>query len=67
YFILGRKTVNPDSLINYGNTAIWIGGVIAYRLLLSWDSPLGITLPVMLLVGLLSVLVKGGIGLCSKQ
>ncbi|MGD9154263.1 MAG: putative hydroxymethylpyrimidine transporter CytX [Bacillota bacterium] len=67
YFILGRKTVNPDSLFNYGNTAVWIGGVIAYRLLLSWDSPLGITLPVMLLVGLLSVLVKGGIGLCSKQ
>jgi putative hydroxymethylpyrimidine transporter CytX len=67
YFLLDRKTVDPNSLFNCGNAALWIGGVIAYRLLLSWDSPLGITLPVIALVGMLSVLVNGGIRLCSKQ
>jgi putative hydroxymethylpyrimidine transporter CytX len=67
YFILKKQKVDPGSLFNLKNSALWVVGVIAYRLLLSWNSPLGITLPVMLLVSILGVLLHGGIRLCSKQ
>jgi putative hydroxymethylpyrimidine transporter CytX len=59
YFIFKKKNVESESLFNLKNISLWIIGVIAYRLLLSWDSPLGVTLPVMLLVGLLKKVSQG--------
>jgi putative hydroxymethylpyrimidine transporter CytX len=67
YFIFKKKKVDPGSLLNFPNTALWILGVIGYRLLLTWDSPVGVTLPVMIIVSILSVLLHGGIRLCPKQ
>jgi putative hydroxymethylpyrimidine transporter CytX len=67
YFIFKKQKVDPGSLFSLKNAALWIVGVIAYRLLLSWDSPFGITLPVMMIVSLLGILLNGGISLCSQK
>jgi putative hydroxymethylpyrimidine transporter CytX len=67
YFIFKKQKVDPGALFSLKNAALWIVGVIAYRLLLSWDSPLGITLPVMMIVSILGILLNGGISLCSQK
>lgn len=59
YFILKRKTIDTDCAINLKNTAIWVLGVIAYRMLMPYNSPIGITLPVMIGIGILSIIVNG--------
>jgi putative hydroxymethylpyrimidine transporter CytX len=67
YFIFKKQKIDSGSVFNLKNTMLWIVGVIAYRVLLSWDSPLGITLPVMLIVSILGILLNGGIRLCSPK
>ncbi len=56
YFLLKRDrfAVAADSR----NLVIWLVGFIAYRLLMSVDTPVGYTLPDMLLTVLLCVIVE---------
>jgi putative hydroxymethylpyrimidine transporter CytX len=67
YFILQKKTVVSSSLFNFKNTVLWLAGVVAYQLLLSYNSLLGITLPVMMGVSFLGILLNGGKRLCPKK
>lgn len=67
YFLLGKKNSAPRCLLNLKNTGIWISGVVVYRLLLPYNSPLGITLPVMVMMSILSILINGGMGLWAKK
>ena len=67
YFVLNKKAFDENSLFNIKNTIIWVMGVTAYRMMLSYDSPLGITLPVMLGITLICIVTEGGIRVCSKK
>ncbi|MDD2992855.1 MAG: cytosine permease, partial [Pygmaiobacter sp.] len=51
YFIL--KKDNSASKFNWGNLALWLVGFVLYRVFLYLDTPIGNTVPVMLLTGLL--------------
>ena len=51
--ILDRR----DTSVNLTNLVLWAMGFCLYRQLLDWDTPLGITFPVIVAVVLLSVLV----------
>lgn len=66
FFILKKKSIT-NHLINIPNLLIWIIGVFGYRALMPYNSIVGITLPVMIGIGLLSILINGGIKLCSKK
>ncbi|HBF36246.1 MAG TPA: putative hydroxymethylpyrimidine transporter CytX [Firmicutes bacterium] len=67
YFLYRQKEINSHCLLNLKNTVLWILGVIIYRLLLPYNSPIGITLPVMALISILSIFVNGGIRLWNKK
>lgn len=55
YYILGQKDVSQSvSVVNFG---VWLAGFILYRLVLGFTPPCGITLPVVLIVSLLTWLV----------
>ena len=45
-------------MLDLKNALLWAAGFVLYRLLLPYDTPVGITLPVMLLVGVSSVVVR---------
>ena len=51
YFIL--KKDSSASKFNWGNLALWLVGFVLYRVFLYLDTPIGNTVPVMLLTGLL--------------
>lgn len=51
YFIL--KKDSSASKFNWGNLALWLVGFVLYRVFLYLDTPLGNTVPVMLVTGLL--------------
>lgn len=51
YFIL--KKDSSASKFNWGNLALWLMGFVLYRVFLYLDTPIGNTVPVMLLTGLL--------------
>jgi len=57
YYFAGKREVKAESLWNVKNIMLWAGGFAAYRLLMPYMTFIGITLPVMLGVGLLSVLL----------
>ncbi len=67
FFILHTQKVDPKRFYNLKNTALWIIGILIYRLLLPLDSPAGATLPVMVLLSVLCVLVNGGINRWKKN
>ncbi|MGI6361518.1 MAG: putative hydroxymethylpyrimidine transporter CytX [Bacillota bacterium] len=50
YYVLGKKTVDPKCMINWQNLIIWAVGFVIYRLLMSYNSFIGITIPVMLII-----------------
>ncbi len=58
YWLVGRREIDPSRSLDLGNAVLWGMGFVLYRLLLPYSSPVGITLPVMLLVGGLSLLAK---------
>ena len=58
YWLLGRREIDPGRLLDLRSALLWAIGFILYRLLLPYDTPVGITLPVMLLVGVLSIVVR---------
>lgn len=55
YFVLHAD--RRDTSVNLTNLVLWVMGFCLYRQLLDWDTPLGITFPVIVAVVLLSVLV----------
>ncbi|MGE4283236.1 MAG: putative hydroxymethylpyrimidine transporter CytX [Clostridia bacterium] len=67
FFILKNNTLNSSCLFNMKNSVIWVIGVILYRLLMNIDTPIGSTLPTMLLVALICIIVNKGVILCSKK
>ena len=58
YWLFGRREIDPGRLLDLKNALLWAAGFVLYRLLLPYDTPVGITLPVMLLVGISSVVVR---------
>lgn len=58
YFILKRKSAG--GAFDLKNLLIWAGGFLFYRFFLSVGSPVGGTIPVMLIVGAACVIFKGG-------
>jgi purine-cytosine permease-like protein len=67
YFILKNDTLNIKSILNFKNSLLFVFGVGVYYVLLNIDTPLGTTLPTMLIVAVCCVLVEGGRWLCSKK
>ena len=58
YWLFGRREIDPGRLLDLKNALLWAAGFVLYRLLLPYDTPVGITLPVMLLVGVSSIVVR---------
>ncbi|MDR1831235.1 MAG: putative hydroxymethylpyrimidine transporter CytX [Fusobacteriaceae bacterium] len=56
YFILGRDA--GKKAYDLGNLLIWLVGFVLYRIFLKIDTPLGNTLPVMILTGGLCIVVR---------
>ncbi len=67
YFILKNQAVDVHCLLNARNIVIWVAGVIGYRMLMAYDSPVGITLPVMLVIGMICIITQGGRKICSQE
>nr|WP_312578620.1 putative hydroxymethylpyrimidine transporter CytX [Sedimentibacter sp.] len=67
YFILKKNKINDEIPLNIKNSAVWIIGVCVYRYLLNMDTPIGITLPTMIITSLLCIIINGGLKLCSKK
>jgi putative hydroxymethylpyrimidine transporter CytX len=65
FFILKKDHANQA--FNLTNLILWGAGFAIYRLFLSVDTPLGSTLPVMGIVGVLCLIVEGGKKLCLKK
>lgn len=57
YWLFGRREIDPGCALDLRNAVLWAAGFALYRLLLPYSSPVGITLPVMLLIGALSFAV----------
>jgi purine-cytosine permease-like protein len=47
YFLLRRRSLRPQDSPCLKNLLLWLGGFVAYRLLLPYNTVVGITLPVM--------------------
>ena len=58
YWLLGRREIDPSRPLDLRSALLWAAGFVFYRLLLPYDTPVGITLPVMLLVGVSSIVVR---------
>lgn len=59
YFLLHQREIRPQNSLNIKNLILWLIGFIAYRMLMPYNTIVGITLPVML--GLLAVSYVWGI------
>ncbi|MEG1426185.1 MAG: putative hydroxymethylpyrimidine transporter CytX [Oscillospiraceae bacterium] len=55
YFLCGKQ--ETSSRFNIKNTVLWVVGFVAYQFLMPYNSVLGITLPVMVGMGLISFFV----------
>jgi len=58
YFILKKDCSGKPA--NFLNLLLWLAGFVIYRLFMSIDTVLGSTLPVMIIISILSILVNGG-------
>lgn len=58
YYVLGKKSISGIPKFNIKNLILWVIGVIIYRLLMSFVTFVGITLPVMILVSILCVIMN---------
>ncbi len=66
FFILKQNA--EDRAFNLTNIILWVIGFIIYRLFMNVDTVIGSTVPVMIIIGLISVLVKKGKALiCFKK
>lgn len=55
FFILKRD--HTAESVNWLNIVLWVLGVILYRYLLSVDTPVGITVPVVVIIMVISTLI----------
>ena len=55
FFILKRD--HTAESVNWLNIVLWVLGVILYRYLLSVDTPVGITVPVVVIIMILSTII----------
>ena len=55
FFIL--KQDHTEDSVNWLNLVLWVLGVILYRFLLNVDTPVGITVPVVVILMVVSALV----------
>ncbi|AGX45247.1 putative hydroxymethylpyrimidine transporter CytX [Clostridium saccharobutylicum] len=62
YFIFNKKSIEEKNVVDIKNIIIWIIGVFAYRILMQFNSIVGITIPVMIGIALLCILIN----LCLK-
>ncbi|MDR3258367.1 MAG: putative hydroxymethylpyrimidine transporter CytX [Fusobacteriaceae bacterium] len=60
YFILGKKEIGLQKILNIKNVLLWCVGFVGYRLLMEYDTPVGITLPVMVVIGALYFFICKG-------
>jgi len=58
FFILKKDYSNQ--MVNMTNLILWAIGFIIYRMFMAIDTPVGSTLPVMIVIGILCILVNGG-------
>lgn len=58
FFILKKDYSNQ--MVNITNLIIWAIGFVIYRMFMAIDTPVGSTLPVMIVIGILCILVNGG-------
>ena len=56
YFIL--KKDSSESAFNLVNLVVWVAGFGIYRMAMSFDSPVGYTLPVMVIVSIICVIAE---------
>ncbi len=67
FFILKNNKLDENNMINIKNLIIWVIGVLIYRLFMNLDTPIGSTLPTMIILSILYIIIDGGIKLCSKK
>ena len=58
YYFIGLTKIETSSVLNIKNIILWCFGVILYRFLMIFNTPLGITLPVMIIIALLSIIIN---------
>lgn len=58
YYIFKNKTISNLPQFNIGNLVLWIIGIIIYRILMQFNTFIGITFPVMLLIAFLCFIVN---------
>jgi len=57
YFIFKKHNIDSKKMWNVKNLIIWAIGVFGYRMLMQYNSPIGITLPIMLGISILCVII----------
>lgn len=67
FFILKNDKLDEKSIFNIKNSIIWVIGVGIYRVLMNLDTPIGSTLPTMIILSVICILINGGIKLCLKK
>lgn len=67
FFILKNNKTYEKSMFNIKNSIIWVIGVITYRMLINLDTPIGSTLPTMIILSIICILINGGMKLCLKK
>ena len=60
YYVAGRRSAEPERLINVKNVVLWVAGFVGYRLLTPYATFVGITLPVMAAIGTISIALNIG-------
>ncbi len=58
YFLLHKTDINTNHSHNMSNMILWFIGFIAYRLLMHYNFIIGITFPVMLIIGVLCFVIN---------
>lgn len=65
FFILKKDHTSESA--NIVNLLLWVIGFVIYRLFMSIDTVIGSTLPVMIIISILSILVNGGMKYVRKN
>lgn len=60
YFILKRN--NAHKTLDVRNLCLWLCGFFLYRHLMTWETPVGTTLPVMLVISIVCIIVDKLLG-----
>ncbi|WP_406241948.1 putative hydroxymethylpyrimidine transporter CytX [Tissierella carlieri] len=58
YFLLHKKDIDPSHSHSIRNIILWVIGFIVYRLLMPYNSIIGITLPVMAAIGFICFIIN---------